>query len=90
MTNKVYVIEHRIYVKGNFENVLAHVSSSREMAVQWCRDNLNYEEKDENSPWFFFISCEIVDDNNLFSNEDSLLIDWNGNVVEEKGENNGG
>lgn len=78
--NTVFVIEHRqIDIQsGSVENVLAHISSTKEKAIEWCKNNLNYEEKHKTHPWWFYVSEENVDSDLVSDFPDFTIMGWNG------------
>lgn len=82
--NRVYVIEHRLYnsTTKQLENVVCRLCSTREKAIEWCRQNLDFDRKEKTSPWWFYIYAEVVDED-AFSSSNVVIVGWDGKILND-------
>lgn len=84
---KVYIVEYRqIKLKNTdkeyIECLSAHVASSFDKAVKFCKRSTNYNEHTEKEPWWFTITEEEVD--NEKHSELLAIIGWTGELLHEE------
>ena len=84
----VYLVEMRQRdsdLSRNFFSTVSFVGSSKEKAVEFCRDNQDYEEHNEEYVWWWAISREVVDcENTVTSSRIVRFLDWYGNEIKEQ------
>jgi hypothetical protein len=82
---EIWIVEHRVLAgKKELTWEIAHIGSSFEKAIEWCKNNLNYDSKREKSPWWFYIAKMNVDNNELMDDVESpVLLSWDGEVLKE-------
>ncbi|NLI31918.1 MAG: hypothetical protein GX422_03915 [Deltaproteobacteria bacterium] len=85
---EIYIVEFRQHIvsgldQGNrfcYSSMIAHIASSREKAVDWCKAHTNIEEHDLNKPWDFAIRKRAVD-GSLQGGGLLMIVDWDGEVM---------
>ncbi|NLI80975.1 MAG: hypothetical protein GX443_04715 [Deltaproteobacteria bacterium] len=85
--DEIYLVEFRQHIvngltesnRFTYSSVIAHIASSREKAVNWCKANTNIEEHDLQKPWDFAIRKRAVD-GDLRGGGLLMIIDWDGEV----------
>lgn len=82
----VWIVEHRIrdLLKDTEEIVVMHVASTQEKAVAWCRRNLDADEKRPDRPWWYSITSETVDADELIEENHLQFVLWDGTVSDEQ------
>lgn len=85
---EIYIVEFRQHIvngldQGNrfcYSSMIAHIASSREKAVEWCKAHTDTEEHDLNKPWDFAIRKRAVD-GSLQGGGLLMIVDWDGEVM---------
>lgn len=83
----IFIVEFRQHVasgldQGNrltYSKVIAHIASSLDKAVEWCKANANYEEHNMDKLWDFAIRKREVD-GDLRGGGLFMILDWDGEI----------
>lgn len=79
----VYNIESRTRASEDFDEIIpAHTASSKELAIAWCKEHLDWLEEESTRPWCFVIVEEEVDCPNL-APIGITWISWDGEVLKD-------
>lgn len=84
---EIFIVEFRQHIAGHLDQVsrfayapvIAHIASSLEKAIEWCKANTQYEEHDPQRIWDFAIRKRRVD-GDLRGGGLLVIFDWDGEV----------
>jgi hypothetical protein len=87
-SRSVFLVEHRQHVPSfvrdgallSYRADLAFIASSLEIAIEWCRNNINYAPHSYDKSWDFAIRKRDLDAE-LIGGGLVMVMDWNGEVT---------
>lgn len=84
---EIFIVEFRQHIAGHLDQsnrfsyapMVAHIASSLERAVDWCKANTNLEGHDPHKPWDFAVRKRRID-GDLKGGGLLVILDWDGEI----------
>lgn len=77
---RIYIVEIR--EKNGDEATLIHLASSKEKAIEYCKENPDCARRDE--LWWWAVYVEELDNPEFAEDNELFFLDWDGNFLENQ------